>query len=119
MSFYEIVGGIAGVLAIAGRGEGACADLTPSLRAKRSNPACFAVTKKAGLLRRCAPRNDGVRVARPQFAGSTFRVARSMTTRPFFSNLSLPSLKKTSLRSAFGKASVIARSAATKQGPFV
>src|SRR5882672_5514719 len=30
---------------------------TPSLRAKRSNPACRA-KREAGLLRRCAPRND-------------------------------------------------------------
>src|SRR4051812_23067248 len=32
----------------------------PSLRAKRCNPAFCADGKKAGLLRRCAPRNDDV-----------------------------------------------------------
>src|SRR5262245_6463299 len=41
----------------------------PSLRAKRSNPASLGRDKKAGLLRRFAPRNDGsdygVSTARP------------------------------------------------------
>ena len=33
----------------------------PSLRAKRSNPACVKRRRSSGLLRRFAPRNDGVR----------------------------------------------------------
>ena len=50
-----------------------------SLRAKRSNPAFLSsATKKAGLLRRCAPRNDDVQNApsrsrgafRPRLAGN-------------------------------------------------
>jgi hypothetical protein len=42
------------------RAAGLSAHASTSLGAKRSNPASFAMGKKAGLLRRFAPRNDGV-----------------------------------------------------------
>src|SRR5713226_9318026 len=47
-----------GCRAVARRGEGGLETIFTSLRAKRSNPERS--RRKAGLLRRYAPRNDGV-----------------------------------------------------------
>ncbi|PZN99212.1 MAG: hypothetical protein DCF30_12310 [Hyphomicrobiales bacterium] len=44
------------------------ADVPPSLRAKRSNPAA---RWRPGLLRRCAPRNDEDQTRRTQWRRST------------------------------------------------
>jgi hypothetical protein len=61
------------------RGENAKLCL-PSLRAKRSNPACR--NKKAGLLRRFAPRNDGERAA-PRDRQAMFATTERKTASQF------------------------------------
>src|SRR5262249_30710316 len=62
--------------------ESAC--LSTSLRAKRSNPASFAAaSKKAGLLRRFAPRNDGASwIARLDRAMTVVVLIRLVTHSP-------------------------------------